>query len=73
MVGVPHAELGEEVAAFVVPQAGVRIAADELIAYCRERLAGYKYPRRVTLLTALPRSSTGKVLKAKLAADAASP
>ena len=66
VVGVPHAELGEEVAAFVVTRAGSRAEADELIAFCRERLAGYKYPRRLTLLSALPRSATGKILKGKL-------
>jgi long-chain acyl-CoA synthetase len=66
VVGVPHAELGEEVAGFVVTREGSRAGADELIAFCRERLAGYKYPRRITLLAALPRSATGKVLKAKL-------
>ena len=66
VVGVPHAELGEEVAAFVVTRAGSRAEADELIAFCRERLAGYKYPRLLTLLSALPRSATGKILKGKL-------
>jgi long-chain acyl-CoA synthetase len=70
VVGVPHSELGEEVAAFVVLRDGALAAPDDLIAHCRERLAGYKYPRRVTLLAALPRSATGKVLKAKLAAQA---
>jgi long-chain acyl-CoA synthetase len=70
VVGVPHAELGEDVAAFVVLRPGAAITVDGLIAHCRERLAGYKYPRRVTLMGALPRSSTGKVLKARLAAEA---
>jgi long-chain acyl-CoA synthetase len=70
VVGVAHAELGEDVAAFVVLRAGARATADDLVAHCRARLAAYKYPRRVTLMTALPRSSTGKVLKAKLAAEA---
>ena len=69
VIGVPHAELGEEVAAFVVLRGGARATTNDLIAYCRERLAGYKYPRRVTLMAALPRSATGKVLKAKLAAE----
>jgi long-chain acyl-CoA synthetase len=69
VVGVPHAELGEDVAAFVVLRDGARIDADELIAFCRERLAGYKYPRRITVLASLPRSATGKVLKSKLAAQ----
>jgi long-chain acyl-CoA synthetase len=70
VVGLPHNELGEEVAAFVVLRPGGATTADALIAHCRERLAGYKYPRRVTLMTALPRSATGKVLKARLAAEA---
>ena len=69
VVGVPHAELGEEVAGFVVIREGSRAGAEELITFCRERLAGYKYPRRITLVSALPRSATGKVLKAKLAAE----
>jgi len=69
VIGVPHAELGEEVTGFVVIREGSRAGADELIAFCRERLAGYKYPRRITLVPALPRSATGKVLKAKLAAE----
>ena len=66
VLGVAHAELGEEVAAFVVPRDGARVDPDELIAFCRDRLAAYKYPRRITLVSALPRSATGKVLKAKL-------
>jgi long-chain acyl-CoA synthetase len=69
VVGVSHAELGEEVAAFVVLRGGARATADELISHCRERLARYKYPRRVKLVRALPRSATGKVLKAQLAAE----
>jgi long-chain acyl-CoA synthetase len=66
VVGVPHPELGEDVAAYVALRPGARASADELTAYCRERLAAFKYPRRVTLVTALPRSTTGKVLKAEL-------
>ena len=70
VVGVPDDALGEEIAAFVALKPGAGTGADELIAWCRERLAAFKYPRRVTLLVALPRSATGKVLKAKLAAEA---
>ena len=69
IVGVPHAELGEDVAAFVVLRPGAYTTTDALIAHCRERLAAYKYPRRVTLMAALPRSSSGKVLKARLIAE----
>ena len=64
----PHPELGEDVAAFVTLRAGVRAEPAELIAHCRERLAGYKYPRRVTVLDELPRSATGKILKSRLPA-----
>jgi long-chain acyl-CoA synthetase len=69
VIGVPHDELGEEVAAFVALKTGVMAGAEELIEHCRERLAGFKYPRRVTIVDTLPRSATGKVQKAKLRAD----
>ena len=66
VVPVPHAELGEEVAAFVALRPAASAGTDELIAWCRERLAAFKYPRRVTILPSLPKSPTGKVLKAQL-------
>jgi long-chain acyl-CoA synthetase len=66
VVGVPHPELGEEVAAFVALRPGARANAADLTAYCRERLAAFKYPRRLTLVAALPRTATGKVLKGRL-------
>jgi long-chain acyl-CoA synthetase len=64
VVGVPDATLGEEVVAFVALRSGA--TPDELVAWCRERLAAFKYPRRITVLPTLPRSATGKVLKAQL-------
>jgi len=66
VVAIPDHTLGEEVAAFVALRPGSSADAETLIAWCRERLAAFKYPRRVTLMAALPRSATGKVLKAKL-------
>jgi long-chain acyl-CoA synthetase len=66
VIGVAHPELGEEVAAFVTLRPGTSAEAPELIAFCRERLAGYKYPRRVTVVDEMPRSATGKILKGKL-------
>lgn len=66
VVGRPHPDLGEEIAAFVAFRAGVSAQPADLIAHCRERLAAYKYPRNVTVLVALPKSSTGKVLKGQL-------
>jgi long-chain acyl-CoA synthetase len=68
VVGVPHDELGEEVAAFVALREGERAAPDELIAHCKGRLAAFKYPRRVTIVAELPKAATGKVLKKLLAA-----
>jgi long-chain acyl-CoA synthetase len=69
VVGVPHADLGEEVAAFVTLRAGAAAEPEALIAHCRERLTGYKYPRRVTVVATLPKSATGKVLKGQLSAQ----
>jgi long-chain acyl-CoA synthetase len=66
VVGVAHAGLGEDVAAFVTLRPGAAAAPEALIAFCRERLAAYKYPRQVTIVEALPKSATGKILKAKL-------
>jgi long-chain acyl-CoA synthetase len=63
VIGVPHDELGEEVAAFVALREGERTAPDELIAHCKGRLAAFKYPRRVTIVAELPKAATGKVLK----------
>jgi len=66
VVGTPHPELGEDVAAFVTLRPGARAEADELVAFCRERLAAFKYPRRVSIVAELPKSATGKVLKWRL-------
>jgi long-chain acyl-CoA synthetase len=63
VVGIPHDELGEEVAAFVALREGQRAAPDELIAHCKRHLAAFKYPRRVTIVPELPKAATGKVLK----------
>ena len=66
VIGVPHAEHGEEVMAFVIRKAGATLGADELIAWSRETMAAYKYPRRVEFVDALPMTATGKVLKREL-------
>lgn len=66
VVGVPHEELGEEIKAFVVPAPGHEPTAEEIIAWCREQLAAYKYPRAVELRAALPMTATGKILKREL-------
>ena len=66
VVGTPDALLGEEVAAFVTLRPGARAEAPELVDFCRGRLAAFKYPRRVSIVTELPKSATGKVLKWRL-------
>ena len=68
VIGVAHAELGEEVAAFVALRPGARVDATELGEFCRARLASYKCPRRITVVEAMPKSATGKILKARLRA-----
>ena len=66
VVGIPDAALGEEMAAFVTLRPGARANAEELVAFCRERLAAFKYPRRVSVVSELPKGATGKVLKWQL-------
>lgn len=66
VVGISSSDLGEEVAAFVTLKPLAEMTSEELITYCKERLAHYKYPRRVTVLKELPRGATGKILKSEL-------
>jgi long-chain acyl-CoA synthetase len=66
VIGVPDAHWGEAVKALVVPRPGARPAPADLIAFARERLAGYKLPRSVDLVDELPRTPSGKVLKRQL-------
>ncbi|HUR51433.1 MAG TPA: FadD3 family acyl-CoA ligase [Mycobacteriales bacterium] len=63
VIGVPDERLGEVGKAFVVPRTGASVDPDELIAWCKERLANYKVPRTVALVDALPKNATGKVTK----------
>jgi long-chain acyl-CoA synthetase len=66
VVAVPHPELGEEIAALVVPRPGTTPDTDALRAYARERVAAYKYPRYVVLVESLPKGPTGKILKREI-------
>lgn len=68
VVGVPDERLGEEVAAAVVPRAGAEVTAAELQEFVRERVAAYKYPRRIWLTDALPMGPSGKILKREITA-----
>jgi long-chain acyl-CoA synthetase len=69
VVGVPDGDLGEEVIAFVSLKRAEKLNSEELLDYCREHLARYKYPRRVTIRPELPKGPTGKILKSVLLAD----
>ncbi len=64
VIGVPDAKWGERVQGVVVPHAGAETGEDELLAWCRERLAGYKRPRAIALIAEgdMPRNATGKIL-----------
>jgi long-chain acyl-CoA synthetase len=66
VVGVPHPDLGEEVAAFVVLRSGAEARAGDLIAHCEARLAAFKCPRQIRFASSLPRGETGKVQKWRL-------
>ena len=66
VIGVPHAVHGEEIKAVIVPRPGMHADPDEIIAWCRERMAAYKYPRIVDVVEALPMTATGKILKRAL-------
>ena len=69
VLGEPDADMGEQVVAVIVPKAGEEPLAEDLIAYCRERLASYKKPRRVIVVETLPRNALGKVQKHMLRAQ----
>jgi long-chain acyl-CoA synthetase len=63
VLGVPDDRLGEDILALVVLKPGRTATPDELVAYCRERLAAYKCPRTVEIRPDLPKGPTGKILK----------
>lgn len=67
-IGIPDPLYGEEVKSFVVLKEGERATEEEIIAFCRERLADFKCPRRVEFLEEIPKGPTGKLLKRELAA-----
>jgi HIP---CoA ligase len=66
VVGVPDARLGEVGHAFVLLRPGTTATEAELIDYCRTHLANFKVPRRILIVTTLPRNASGKVLKSAL-------
>jgi acyl-CoA synthetase (AMP-forming)/AMP-acid ligase II len=72
VIGLPDAEWGEAVTAFVVTKPGMSVAERDLVEHCRALLAGYKKPRVIRFVASLPRSHYGKVLRAQLIAQATS-
>ncbi len=69
VIGIPHDSHGEEVKAVVALGAGHSVTTDEIIAFAKEKLAAYKYPRIVEIIDELPKGPTGKILKRELRAD----
>ena len=66
VVGVPDDYRGETVWAYVSLQPGAGVQDGELVAFCRERLAAYKYPRVVHVVDELPKTTSGKIMRREL-------
>jgi long-chain acyl-CoA synthetase len=69
VVGLPHSDLGEEVAAVIVLRPGISATPEEIRDYVKERVAPYKYPRVVRFVPELPKTNTGKILKRRIRLD----
>jgi long-chain acyl-CoA synthetase len=66
VVGVPDERLGEEVRAYVSLKVGTSLDPNELVEYVKDRVAAYKYPRSVVIISDLPKTATGKIVKREL-------
>jgi len=66
VIGVPDERLGEALFAVIVPRSGSTLTVEELVHHCRAHIGGYKIPRRMAFVQALPRTAVGKVQKALL-------
>jgi long-chain acyl-CoA synthetase len=69
VVGLPHVRWAEAVAAFVTLKPGATCDEQELLAHCRQHLASFEVPKRITVLDALPATATGKIQKHVLRGD----
>ena len=66
VVGVPDEKYGEALFAVIVPAPGASLDVEGMIAHCRERIGGYKIPRRMAFVDEMPKSAMGKILKTEL-------
>jgi long-chain acyl-CoA synthetase len=66
VIGIEDADLGEDVAAFVSLKRAAQLSSEDLLSYCKNHLARYKYPRQVYIVPELPKGPTGKILKSAL-------
>jgi long-chain acyl-CoA synthetase len=66
VIGVPHPRHGEEIKAYIIRTEGATVTEEEMVAWSREQMAAYKYPRIVTFVESLPMTATGKLLKRAL-------
>ncbi|MGI8899977.1 MAG: AMP-binding enzyme, partial [Nocardioides sp.] len=67
VVGVPDERHGEEIKGFVILDDGAGVTGEELVEWCKEQMAAYKYPRVIEVVGSLPMTATGKILKRELA------
>lgn len=68
VIGIPDDKWGEAVKAVCVPKAGATVDPDSVIAWARERIAGFKVPKSIDVIPALPRNASGKILRRELRA-----
>src|SRR5277367_5971120 len=66
VIDAPDQKWGERVVAFVVPYPNTRVHVSDLVSHCRDLIAGYKVPKAIHLMDALPQTASGKVQKAAL-------
>ena len=66
VIGIPDDQYGEEIKAFIVKKPGAQATEEEIVAWSKEKMASYKYPRHVEFKDALPMTATGKILKREL-------
>ena len=66
VIGIPNEKFGESLLAFVVLGDGAAMGVDELVEFCRDKIAGYKIPRHLEIIAEMPRNPSGKILKKEL-------